>query len=230
VVKFQVSAPGIIKLGPFGSYNNAVWLFYHGEEAAVIEMPPYRKGREKAPWRAVSELLKARNLTLKYGLISHAHLDHCETLPQFRKAFPEARFVGHRSQVESSLVRRLAWRAQMTPEDMFQEVFDGDIQMLTLEGEPLLLIHCPKHSMSDQFVVFRGTAMTGDWFLGDLKDCNALVSPPEKIRSIDRVGRWLERLNYSVSRAFSGHGDCLYYDLDFSRMLEKSKIDHDFLA
>lgn len=116
----------------------------------------------------------------------------------------------------------------MTPEDMFQEVFDGDIQMLTLEGEPLLLIHCPKHSMSDQFVIFRGTAMTGDWFLGDLKDCNALVSPPEKIRSIDRVGRWLQRLNYRVSRAFSGHGDCLYYDLDFSRMLEKSKVDHDF--
>ena len=203
---YTQSAPGVIKLGPYGPYKNAVWLFFHGTEAAVVEMPPYRHGKDAKPWLAVKRELKRRHLTLKYALLSHAHLDHCQTLPQFRLAFPEATFVAHRSVLDSGLIWRLSRALGTTPAEVFDQVYDGDITMLSLHGEPLLLLHCPKHSETDQFVIFRGTAMTGDWFLGDLKDCNALVLPQEKIRSVERVQGWLGRLGYGVRRAFSGHG------------------------
>ena len=218
-------APGIWKTKPFGPYKNSMWLFQHGGEAAVIEMPPYRKSQRK-PWNVLKKFLKEQGWNLKYALISHAHFDHCQTLPQFREAFPHTTFVGHRSQVESRVVARLAYSIRRRPHEVFDEVYDGDIRLLTLGGEALILIHCPKHSESDQFVIFRGTAMTGDWFLGDLKDCNALVHPYEKIRSVERVESWLSRLGYGVSRAFSGHGDCLYKNVDFAELLAKSKIDH----
>ncbi len=224
--KTKIAAPGVARLGPFGPYKNSVWMFWHRGEAALCEMPPYKPGRESAPWRSVGRFLKRENLELKYALISHAHFDHCQTLMEFREAFPEADFVAHRSPVHTRVVERLAGRYGWSPWEVFQEVFDGDLRALELGGEPLLLLHAPKHSMSDLFVIFRGTAMTGDWFLGDLKDCNALVAPTQKVRSVETVQRWLNRLDYRVSRAFSGHGDCLYYDIDFQKLLEQSKVDH----
>jgi glyoxylase-like metal-dependent hydrolase (beta-lactamase superfamily II) len=213
-------------LGPYGPYRNAVWLLVNGDQAALVEMPPYRPRRDARPWQAARRCLREIGAELKYGLLSHAHVDHCQNLVCFRDAFPEALFVAHRSQVESRLVARLAWSAGRRPYDLFDSVFDGDIQVLELNGEPLILIHAPKHSESDQMILYRGTAITGDWFLGDLKDCNAIVDPRHKVWSIERVQHWLQRLDYRVERAFSGHGDCLYYDVDFHRLMEKSKVDH----
>lgn len=210
-------------LGPYGPYRNAVWLLVNGNEAAAVEMPPYRPRRDARPWNAARRCLRKIGATLKYGLLSHAHMDHCLSLMAFRETFPEARFVGHRSQVESRLVARLSgWR----PHQVFDHVFDEETHVLDLNGEPILLIHAPKHSESDQMVIYRGTAITGDWFLGDLKDCNAIVDPGRKVWSIERVQHWLRHWDYRVERAFSGHGDCLYYDVDFHRLMEKSKVDH----
>lgn len=210
-------------LGPYGPYRNAVWLLVNEDEAALVEMPPYRRKRDARPWFAARRCLKQIGARLKYGLLTHAHIDHCQNLMEFRKAFPKASFVAHRSQLENMVVGRLSdWR----PYDVFDQVFDGDIFMLELGGEPLILIHAPKHSYSDTFIIYRGTAITGDWFMGDLKDCNAIVEPSHKIYSIERVQSWLSRLDYKVDRAFSGHGDCLYYKVNFNRLLENSKIDH----
>lgn len=210
-------------LGPYGPYRNAVWLLVNGDEAALVEMPPYRAKRDARPWNAAKRCLKKIGATLKYGLLTHAHVDHCQNLMAFRETFPEALFVAHRSQVENRLVGRLSgWR----PYQVFDHIFDSEVEMLHLNGEPLLLIHCPKHSESDQFILYRGTAITGDWFLGDLRDCNAIVDPRQKVFSIERVQYWLSRWDYRVTRAFSGHGDCLYYDVDFDTLMEKSKVDH----
>lgn len=217
-------APGVLMLGPFGRFRNAVWLLVNGDEAALVEMPPYRPRRDARPWMAAKRCLRAIGAQLKYALLSHAHVDHCQNLMAFREAFPQACFVAHRSQVESRLVGRLSgWR----PYEVFDHVFDQEVEVLSLRGEPLLLVHAPKHSMSDQMILYRGTAITGDWFLGDLKDCNAIVDPAQKIHSIERVQWWLRHWDYRVERAFSGHGDCLYYAVDFHRLMEQSKVDHD---
>jgi hydroxyacylglutathione hydrolase len=219
-------APGILKLGPYGRHRNAVWLLVNGDEAALLEMPNYRQGREARPWSAAKRCLRGIGARLKYALISHAHIDHCQSLVKFRETFPEAHFVAHQSQAESAMVARLAWSAGYPPADIFDQVFSDDVCFLDLNGEPLILLHAPKHSASDVMMAYRGTALTGDWYLGDLKDCNALVHPAQKVHSINRVQSWLRHLDYDVKRAFSGHGDCLLMDVDFQRLLEQSKVDH----
>lgn len=227
MAKIVHQAPGILMLGPYGPYRNAVWLLVNEDEAALIEMPPYRVKRDARPWFAARRCLKKIGAQPKYGLLTHAHIDHCQNMMAFRKAFPTTCFVGHRSQVEDPLVGRLTgWR----PFDVFDEVFDGEILQLDLKGEPIYLVYAPKHSYSDMMIFYRGTAITGDWFLGDLKDCNAIVDPHHKILAIERVQNWLRRLDYRVDRAFSGHGDCLYYRVDFHALMEKSKVDHGQLS
>lgn len=215
-------AQGILMMGPYGRHSNAVWLFVNGDEAALIEMPDYRNGREARPWFAARRLLKKIGAKAKYALMTHAHFDHCHSLLSFRQAFPDTEFLAHQSQARSRLLQRMTYGEG----PIFDEVFSQEIQILNLNGEPLILIHAPKHSQSDVLMFYRGTALTGDWYLGDLKDCNALVDPTDKIQSIERVQYWLARLNYRVTRAYSGHGDCLMEDIDFMALLEQSKTDH----
>ncbi|MCA9792441.1 MAG: MBL fold metallo-hydrolase [Candidatus Eremiobacteraeota bacterium] len=224
---------GIVMLGPFGPYHNACWILHRGSEAAVIEMPPYRKD-EQAPWLAVEKFLKARRLRLRFAFLSHAHIDHCQTLLQFRQHFPRARFVAHQSVLEAPLVARLAEAARdrlprglFGRPKLFHETFRSSLWSGTLGGEPVHLLHAPKHSDSDHLILFRGAMMTGDWFLGDLKDCNALVPPARKKRSISRVTKIVERLGYHVHTMYSAHGDCIYRQVDFHEMMRRSKIDHD---
>lgn len=223
--KIEHLAPGILKLGPYGRHRNCVWLFVNGDEAAVIEMPNYRAKKEARPWFAARRTLKKVGARAKYLLMSHAHIDHCQRLSDFRDAFPKAICIGHISQAFSPLVGRLSWASRRDPLDIFDEVFQEEVRVLWLGSEPLVLIYAPKHSQSDLIILYRGSALTGDWFLGDLKDCNALVYPEDKIRSINRVQKWLRDNDYEVTRAFSAHGDCLMMDIDFQELLEKSKVD-----
>lgn len=213
-------SPGIWMLGPFGPYRNACWILARGDEAAIVEMPS-PKTRQARPWLAAKKTLKKLGLRAKYAFLSHAHVDHCSSIVQFREAFPQADFVAHRSVLDGRL------RYQR---DVFDHLFRGRRWTGWLGGEPVHIIYAPKHSYSDQMIVFRGAMLTGDWFLGDLKDCNALVPPGEKIRSIEALQAEIRSLDYHVHMMFSAHGDCLYYQVDFERMMERSKIDHDARA
>lgn len=220
-------------LGRFGPYKNAVWIMWREGEAALLEMPPHSPGQKK-PWLAAASFLKKRKLKAKYAFLSHAHIDHCHSLLDFRTHFPRTRFVAHRSVAESRVIQGMEWMARNTlppglfgRPSLFHELFRSNLWKGELGGEPIYLIHAPKHSHSDQLVLFRGAMMTGDWFLGDLKDCNALVEPKVKKKSIDWVVRIVDKLGYHVHMMFSGHGDCLFYDVDFQEMMRKSKIDHD---
>jgi hydroxyacylglutathione hydrolase len=109
---------------------------------------------------------------------------------------------------------------------LFDQLFDGDFWRGYLGGEPIYLIHAPKHSPGDLLIIFKGAMITGDWYIGDLKDCNDLVHPMDKIRSVDRVMEIVRAMNYNIHMLFSAHGDCLYYDADFFSLMEESKIDH----
>ncbi len=213
-------------LGPFGPYHNACWVLHRNQEAALIEMPPYRS-QETPPWVVVDQFLKEHKMKLRYAFLSHAHRDHCESLLDFRRHFPQARFVAHRSVLDSHFVKRVEWSARGQAMKLFDETFRSLLWSGQIGGEPVHLIHAPKHSASDQLVLFRGGMCSGDWFLGDLKDCNALVAPSKKKRSIDQVVAAVRQLDYHVHTMYSAHGDCIYREVDFERMMAKSKIDHD---
>jgi glyoxylase-like metal-dependent hydrolase (beta-lactamase superfamily II) len=226
-------AEGYTILKRYGPHKNACWVLENNGEAAVVDMPPYSAG-ERPPYQRAESYTRTRKLRLKYGLLSHSHRDHSLTLPYFRRWFPSTRFVGHRSLMDD---RGMAWMLSRTPGFPFQdwadgrftifdELFDGQIWTGDLGGEPLHIIHAPKHSWSDQLIIFKGAMITGDWVVGDLRDCNAIVPTDVKLESIERVKDLVKSLNYHIHMLFSAHGDCLYYDVDFFRMMERSKFVH----
>ena len=226
-------APGITILKRYGAYQNACWLLQAGNEAAVVEMPMF-KSKELPPHRRVEQYVRRRKLHLKYALLSHGHVDHCYSLPLFRNEFPKTRFVSHRAMVEDRHFVHLMARNRFMPWHdwvegryrLFDELFDGPLWTGTLGGEPIHMIYAPKHSYTDHLIIFRGAMITGDWFLGDLRDCNAIVRPDDKIRSIQRAAAVVAGLNYHVHMLFSGHGDCLFYRVDFFDMMRRSLVAH----
>jgi glyoxylase-like metal-dependent hydrolase (beta-lactamase superfamily II) len=220
-------APGIVMIDRFGPLKTATWILYSKEEAAVVEMPPY-SSEEEPPHEAVAAYVKTNRLKLKYAFLSHPHWDHCQTFPHYREEFRETCFIGHSSFFED-LYFLYMWgivNPLVRKKTAFDQLMQKDFWAGELNGEPLYAIHAPKHSPQDILIVFRGAMITGDWCVGDLKDCNDLVDKAEKVRSIDRVMETVKKLNYNIHMLFSVHGDCLFYDVDFYSRMEESKIDH----
>lgn len=226
-------APGYTILKRYGRFKNACWVLQNGGEAAVVEMPMY-SAKEKPPFERLASYLRRRKLRLKYALVTHGHVDHCKSLPDFRLTFPQTRFVTHRSMVEDRHFLSIMARHPKMPMTawnrgdfrLFDEVYEQPVWSGTLGGEPLHLVYAPKHSYTDQLVVFRGGMITGDWYLGDLRDCNAIVRPEHKKQAIDNALHSVRALRHRVHMMFSGHGDCLYYDVDFETMMQRSKVYH----
>lgn len=225
--------PGITILKRYGRYKNACWILEAGGEAAVVEMPMFSRD-ERPPYQRVESYARRRKLRLKYALLSHGHVDHCYTLPTFRRWFPQTHFVAHRSMVEDShFVRLMARNPEMPWQDwvegryrLFDELFDGLLWSGTLGGEPIHMIYAPKHSYTDHLILFRGAMITGDWFLGDLRDCNAIVSPHDKVRHIRMATDVVNHLDYRVHMLFSAHGDCLMYRVNFHDVMRRSQVMH----
>jgi hydroxyacylglutathione hydrolase len=224
---------GITMLNQYGGFKNACWILHHNGEAAVVEMPPYNKGSEKPPWEETASFVKKNKLFLKYAFLTHPHWDHCNTLPYFRVQFPQTHFVTHRSFLMDPYYRYSLGNViiknrhmHLKESQLFDHIFNGDLWTGNLGGEPVHIIHAPKHSYGDQLIIFKGAMITGDWFLGDLTDCNNLVKNSDKRRSINRVMELVRELNYDIHMLFSGHGDHLFYDADFFSVMEQSKVAH----
>lgn len=226
-------ADGITILKRYGQFKTACWVLHNNGEAAVVEMPPFLQ-KEKPPDKKAETFIKKNKLHLKYCMISHPHWDHCHSMPRFRNRFPQAEFVGHSSFLDDSyfrfVMRNLAFKrghgfihgGRM----LFDYFIEGDFWTGYVGGEPLHVIYAPKHSYGDLMIIYKGAMITGDWFIGDLKDCNGLVKSRDKIISIDRVIKKVRQLNYHVHMLFSAHGDCLFYEADFYSVMEQCKIDH----
>ena len=195
------------------------WLLHRADEAAVVDLPPYAVGGETPQDRAL-EVCRDKGLSLRYLLCTHAKDDHFsrETFRGFRSTFPDAETRLHRS------------FARLVRDD--RAVYFGDEEHLTLHlaGEPLHLLHAPKHSPSDTFVIFRGVAITGDWELETLRSMNDFSGDrvPLSLRrkSIDRLLRFGQE--YSVHTVLSSRGNDIRRNADFGRLMGESLMDRDF--
>jgi len=207
---------GIDLLGQFNSLRTGCWLLLHGGEAAVLELPPAGPG-EPSPVSLVRTAAHEQNLTVKYILCTHGHADHLsgETLAQFRKHFPNAAVC---------LQRKIQSEFEYSPEIHW---FDEEMA-LDLGGEPLFLVHAPKHSDADTMVIFRGTMCTGDWELDTIRsvhDAWSGVSVDAKLASIGRLLKWTRDHDYHIRRTFSVHANDKRENVDFVGLMKNTQVD-----
>lgn len=216
-------ADGFIMLDRFGSYRTASWILYHRGEGVIVEMPPFYKN-EEPPNKIAKRFFNENNIIPRYAFLSHAHWDHANSLKLFRNEFPNVSFVAHSSFLKDDYIKYVSKKGNNGK--LFDEIFKGKYWKGHIGGEPIYLIHAPKHSPTDLMVVFRGAVITGDWYIGDLKDCNNFVLPEVKVKSIDNMKKLVDKLNYKIHMLFSAHGDCLFFDADFHKIMDETKIDH----
>jgi glyoxylase-like metal-dependent hydrolase (beta-lactamase superfamily II) len=206
---------GVCLVGRFGFLKTGCWLLVHGHEAAVLEMPPAGWG-EPTPAEAVQSALAGSPVRVTHLLCTHAHADHfsAATFHAFRAAFPDARpclHVGFRRHIGSEYG---VW------------YFDHEAE-LHLGGEPLHLVHAPKHSGTDTMVIFRGTACTGDWELGMLRSVHDWagwgVPKDRKLESIARMEWWPAEKEYHIHRVYSVHANDRRDGVDFPALMAATR-------
>jgi len=212
---------GVYLLGRYGDLSTGCWLLTNGSSAAIVELPPHTSDQ----WPpAIAAKLAARQLSVnvEYILCTHAHDDHLSsaTLHEFHRAFPNAVLHVH---------------------DSFEPYVSGigsvryfrGVVKLGIGGEPLFLVHAPKHSWTDTFIVFRGVAFSGDWEFNTIRaindeDANLNVPLKRKLESIDLLQRFPDDQGYVVHRTFSAHTNERRDNVDFAALMEDTKQDRQF--
>jgi hydroxyacylglutathione hydrolase len=207
---------GVYLVGRYNYLQTGVWLLAHNGEAAVLEVPPTSLvggwwGADPAEdaARAAHEL----GANVKYLLCTHTHHDHFSTATfrRMRERFPRAEPVlqdGFRRVAEEPGVRYFA-----------------EHYLLFVGGEPLHLLHAPKHSQTDTIVIFRGAACTGDWELGTVRTVNERVPVETRLQSCDRVIEFVRAADYRVHRVYSVHANDRREGVDFPALIAGTRLD-----
>jgi hydroxyacylglutathione hydrolase len=174
--------PGWILLGqyPLGDPDGVgSWILHHEGEAALLELPP----DEELIQRAV-EVVDSLKLTVKFAMVSHDHEDHFDRqLLRTLRTFPAF-----------SSVRWIQPKPRQT-----------GVTGLRLGGEPLWLVHAPKHSLTDTVTIFRGMAMTGDIELGTVDSVNGEVPGNMKKESLYFLADFERQHRYHIASLLSAH-------------------------
>jgi len=212
---------GIHLLGVYGEQRAGCWLLNNGNRAAILEFPPYNAG-QFSPTIPAQLAAEQWNLDIEYLLCSHAHPAHAahETLKEFHRAFQAAKVC-----VQAGF-------QNCVPAAKHVHHFD-DFLKLSLGGEPLYLVHAPKHSWTDTIVIFKGVAITGDWELNTIRsvhDDSPEMSVPLdiKLASIEKMMRFPTEQDYLVHKVFSVHANDRRDDVDFVELMEDTKEDRLF--
>ena len=207
---------GVHLVGRYNYLQTGVWLLAHNGEAAVLELPPtgiLGFGFGADPAADAANAAQELGVAVKFLLCTHTHHDHFSTATfrHMRERFPRAEPVlqsGFRKVIDEPGIRYF---------DDHDELFVG--------GEPLLLLHAPKHSATDTMVIFRGAACTGDWELNTIRTVNERVPVETRLRSCDRVIDFVRRTNYHVHRVYSVHANDRREGVDFPALIADTRID-----
>jgi len=199
----------------------------------ILEMPDSSDNDPFQSWEKIGEYIKSEKLRLKFMTATHNHSDHFSTHPQFHKRFPDIPIVVNpyffrkRSLIEFISAEDLESGYNQEPSTIHKGVpiccFKGELFETHLGGEPLYLIQAPKHSWSDTLIVFRGTMITGDWWLGP-GDPNPSQIPVEVInRSIDRVENFCRERRYQINTMMSVHANEFRSNFKFFKLMEETR-------
>jgi hypothetical protein len=208
---------GVYLIGQYNYLETGVWLLAHNGEAAVLELPPTSLvgiGFGADPAADAAKAAHALGVTVKYLLCTHTHHDHfsTKTFRLMREQFPRA------EPVFQSGFRKVA-------DDVLAIKYFDDHERLFIGGEPLHLLHAPKHSTTDTFVIFRGAACTGDWELGTVRTVNESVPVETRLWSCNRVIDFVRNSGYHVHRVYSVHANDRREGVDFVALVASTRED-----
>lgn len=241
---YKEAAPGIYLIGRYGVLNTGIWILAEGDEAVIVEMPALLPDKSDDPFGNIKDFLKHKRLDLRFITATHSHKDHFLSAGSFHKNFPNIPIVVHEgflfnsmpyrkfdNYITSRSIKRNTFRPTLMASfkspyhknafPLF--LFKGLIFSFKLGKEPLFLIHAPKHCSSDTMVIFRGTMISGDWWIGE-NDPNWNRVPKNIINSsVDRLIDFSRKKNYMINRIFSSHADNLLHNVDFFSLMERSR-------
>lgn len=207
---------GVYLVGRYNYLQTGVWLLAHNGEAAVLEAPPTSLvGHDSAdPAADAASAAAELGVAVRYLLCTHTHHDHfsATTFRHLRGRFPHAEPV-----LQSGFLNAVGGEAGVRYFDNEATLFVG--------GEALHLLHAPKHSQTDTFVIFRGAACTGDWELNTVRTVNERVPVEARLRSCERVVEWLRRTNYHIHRVYSVHANDRREGVDFAALMADTRVD-----
>ncbi|OLS15376.1 MAG: hypothetical protein RBG13Loki_1007 [Promethearchaeota archaeon CR_4] len=236
---FEDIAPGIQLVGRFGRVKAGIWFLRHGTECAIVEMPDIVDEDDiQTPWDTLHEYILRKNMYLKFITATHEHVDHFYSVSDFHGTFPEVPILVHRDffldpndvEVQTTYKPADLEEGTLSLEDPSVEVediplycFDGEVFETHLSGEPLYLVHAPKHSLSDTLVVFRGCMITADWWLGS-GDPNYNQVPVGQIHnSINTILRLCKGKNYVIHAIFSTHANEFRRNVNLEELMEQTR-------
>ncbi|MFX0099700.1 MAG: hypothetical protein ACFFCS_08965 [Candidatus Hodarchaeota archaeon] len=234
---FREIAPGLILVGQFGWLDTGVWLFHHESECFILEMPDYdaEDGKPRA-WDLVRQYIEENNLHPKFISATHNHLDHFYCYPEFHDLFPSVPIIVHPSFfprehvgkcVQPCFLEGGGTLGNAKPSVIVKNVpfycYDGNLFETHLASEPLFVLHVPKHSRSDQMFVFRGSIISGDWWIGE-RDPNPNRVPVSIIQdSISFLQDFCKERNYVINNLFSVHANEFRRSINFHELMEETR-------
>lgn len=206
-------------LGRYDWFGTGCWLLTNGNEGAIVEMPPYSPQHQESPANKAYHVCKKAKINVRYVLCTHNHQDHfsSRTAREMEQAFPDA---------EIHLQRGF----ELMPHGLRKVYYFDHDSLLHLAGEPLHLVHAPKHSWTDTMVIFKGVIISGDWELNTLQSAHDdkpryRVPNEVKLASIERMQRFQHDQNYRIHKLFSVHANDRRENIDFNWLMEDTKVD-----
>ena len=98
---------------------------------------------------------------------------------------------------------------------------------LNLGGEPLYILECPKHSMTDCVIIFRGVAMTGDLELGIIHTVNDEVPLATRRQSYQFLRDFPKSENYHIHTVMTAHLNDIRKDVDWPSLFPVEDTSHE---
>ena len=141
----HVSLPSDVRHHPQNPHPSNGYLFFleDGKTAALIDPA----GDPKNLRRAIS----AGPYVLRYILITHKHLDHCDATADVAAQFPDAQIVMHKHDVHA--IGSLSSKAL--------PVRDGE-ELPFGDAAAIRMLHTPGHTDGSSCYLFKSTLFTGD--------------------------------------------------------------------
>ncbi len=221
-------------MGRFGRLKTGIWLFAHETECMILEMPDQSiEDSISKPWKRIKEYIDQKKLNLKFMTATHVHADHFDTFPMFHSQFPQVPIIVNRHFFPNEKIsffispEALENGTDLSPSIRKKGVpiycFETKCFETNLQGEPLFLIHAPKHSWSDTMLIFRGCIISGDWWIGP-GDPNANQIPIDVINeSLDYLQAFCRPKKYHVHSLFSVHANEFRRGINFFELLEQTR-------